>query len=162
MYDKFSLYLITTAVIYHLLFVITITISCKYFYNSSVIKQKGKSQNGCFKETKHPIFSEKTNISYPLIRKRTCEYQGVSNVCFSENLACFVFLKYPFWKSPFCLITNKLCKTLVTFSRHLSRGLHAKNIWQKWNDSIWNYFSKAFSIKRPLKWWNFAITELFN
>ena len=27
---------------------------------------------------------------------RTCAYQGVRNVCFSENLACFVFLKHSF------------------------------------------------------------------
>ena len=33
-------------------------------------------------------------------------YQGVRKFCFSGNLACFVFLKYPFWDSPFCLITN--------------------------------------------------------
>ena len=26
----------------------------------------------------------------------TCAYQGVRNVGFSGNLACFVFLKYPF------------------------------------------------------------------
>ena len=43
--------------------------------NSSVIRQKGESQNRCYKKT-----------------KRTCVYQGVRNVCFSENLACFVFL----------------------------------------------------------------------
>ena len=29
-------------------------------------------------------------------RLRTCAYQGVRNVRFSENLAGFVFLKYPF------------------------------------------------------------------
>ena len=33
---------------------------------SSVIKQKGESQNGCFKKTKHVKLSEKTNISNPL------------------------------------------------------------------------------------------------
>ena len=27
------------------------------------------------------------NISYPLIRTRTCAYQGVRNVSFSENIA---------------------------------------------------------------------------
>ena len=30
------------------------------------------------------------------------------NVCFSENVACFVFLKHPFWDSPFCLVTDEL------------------------------------------------------
>ena len=38
---------------------------------------------------------------------RTCAYQGVRIVHFSENLACFVFLKHPFWDSPFCLITDE-------------------------------------------------------
>ena len=32
-------------------------------HNSSVIRQKGESQNGCFKKTKQVKFSEKTNIS---------------------------------------------------------------------------------------------------
>ena len=32
-------------------------------------------------------FSEKTNISHPLIRTRTCAYQGERNVSFSENFA---------------------------------------------------------------------------
>ena len=40
----------------------------------------------------HQIF-RKTNIFYPLIC--TCVYQGVKNVCFSENLACFFFLETP-------------------------------------------------------------------
>ena len=30
------------------------------------------------------------------ISERTCVYQGARNVRFSENLACFVFLKHPF------------------------------------------------------------------
>ena len=35
-------------------------------------------------------------------------YQGVRNVHFPENLACFVFLKHPFWDSPFSLITDEM------------------------------------------------------
>ena len=37
---------------------------------------------------------------------------GVTNARFSENLACFVFLKDPFWDFPFCFITvefNPFC-----------------------------------------------------
>ena len=37
---------------------------------------------------------------------RTCAYQGVRNVLFLENLACFIFLKHPFQDWPFCLITD--------------------------------------------------------
>ena len=68
---------------------------------SSVIRQKGESQNGYFKKLKHAKFSEKQTFY-------TCEYQQLRNVCFSENLACFVFVKHPFWDSPFCLITEEM------------------------------------------------------
>ena len=47
-----------------------------------------------FQESKACQNFRKTNISYPLIR--TCAYQEVRNVCFSEILACFAFLKHPF------------------------------------------------------------------
>ena len=36
----------------------------------------------------------KNDISYPLICTCTCAYQWVRNVRFSENWACFVFLKH--------------------------------------------------------------------
>ena len=50
--------------------------------NSSVIRQKDESQNGCFKKNKtSQIF--------------VCAYQEVRNVRVSENLACFVFLETP-------------------------------------------------------------------
>ena len=91
--------------------------------NSSVIRQKGEPQNGCFEKKKHAKFSQKrtfltawyghTKRSY--ILKQTCSfqllvcaYQGVRNVRFSENLEWFFFLKHPIWDSPFCLITDEL------------------------------------------------------
>ena len=67
-------------------------------------KTKGRISKRVFQENKARQIFRKTNISYPLIRTRTCAYQGVRNVCFLENLACFVFLKHPFWDPPFCLI----------------------------------------------------------
>ena len=67
-------------------------------------KAKGRISKRVFQENKARQISQKTNISYLLIR--TCAYQGVRNVSFSENLACFVFLKHPFWNSPFCLIAD--------------------------------------------------------
>ena len=42
-----------------------------------------------------------------LIRTRTCAYQGVRNVRFLENMACFAFLKQQFWDSIFYLITDE-------------------------------------------------------
>ena len=38
----------------------------------------------------------KTNISNPLIRTRTCVYQGVKNVSFSENFAYVRWLSLPY------------------------------------------------------------------
>ena len=55
-------------------------------------------------------------------------YQGVRNVRFSWNLTCFVFLKQPFWDSPFCLITDELYR-LYSVSWLLSkRGQN--HFWQ--------------------------------
>ena len=71
-------------------------------------KAKERISKRVFQENKARQIFRKTNISYSLIRTRTCAYQGVRNVCFSENLTCFVFLKHPFWDSPFCLITDEL------------------------------------------------------
>ena len=44
---------------------------------------------------------------------------GVRNFCFSENLACFDFLKHPFWGWPFCLITDDFSRILLKFSENL-------------------------------------------
>ena len=51
---------------------------------------------------------QKNERFYPLIRTRTCAYQGVKNLRFSENLACLVFLLPPFWDSLFYHITDDL------------------------------------------------------
>ena len=42
-----------------------------------------------FQENRARQIFRKTNISYTLIHIRTCVYQGIRNVCFSENLGCF-------------------------------------------------------------------------
>ena len=54
--------------------------SLKNCYNVGNIRQKGVSQSGRLKKTKHAKFSEKTNISYPLIR--TCEFSVSCHVVF--------------------------------------------------------------------------------
>ena len=67
-------------------------------------KSKGWISKRLFQQSKaHQIF-RKTNISYPLTCTRTCAYQGVRNVRFFENLACFVFLKHLFEIRPFALL----------------------------------------------------------
>ena len=107
----------------------------------SVIRQKGKSQDGCFKNTKHAKFSKKrafltsdtltkTGVSRKQSTPNSCAYQGVRNVRFSENLACFIFLKHPFGDSTFSLITDELLglfrqndKIKWFYSLHHSRPL---------------------------------------
>ena len=78
---------------------------------------KGRISKRVFQENKARQIFRKTNISYPRIHTRTCAYQWVRNVCFSENLAHFVFLRHPFWDSHFCLITDEMTKnTKNTFT----------------------------------------------
>ena len=62
-------------------------------HNTSVVSQKGESQN-MFQENKARQIFRKTNIFYHLICTCTCAYQVVKNVRFSENLTFFVFLKH--------------------------------------------------------------------
>ena len=47
-------------------------------------KAKGRISKRVFQESKARQDFRKTNISYLLIPTRTCAYQGVRNVCFSE------------------------------------------------------------------------------
>ena len=68
-------------------------------------KAKGRISKQVFQENKARQIFRKTNISYPLIRTRKI----------SENLAYFVFLKHPFWDSPFCLITDEFVFVEICF-----------------------------------------------
>ena len=69
------------------------------------IRQKSESQNECLKKTKHAKFSEKTNISYPLIRTRLRfvllpYYRRLGGVNLTSNVTATCF-----WK--------EACKTLL-------------------------------------------------
>ena len=50
-------------------------------------KAKGRISKRVFQEKKVRQIFRKTNIFYPLIRIRTCAYQGVRNVSFSKSFA---------------------------------------------------------------------------
>ena len=60
---------------------------------SSSIRQKGESQNEYFKETKHAKFSKNEHVLALDTHTYVCGSR-VRKVRFSENLACFVFLKH--------------------------------------------------------------------
>ena len=72
-----------------------------------ISKARGRIAKRVLQENKARQIFRKANIYYPLICTGMCAYQGVKNVCFPENLARFIFLKHPFWGSPFCLIAHK-------------------------------------------------------
>ena len=56
--------------------------------SSLVVRQKGESKNADNKKNKAGKISKKTNISYPLIRTRTCAYQGAFFAKF--GISCFL------------------------------------------------------------------------
>ena len=70
-------------------------------------KTKGESQNGCFKKTKAKFSKKNEHLLLPDTHKYVC-VSGGKKCSFSENLACLVFLKNPFWDSTFCLITDDI------------------------------------------------------
>ena len=82
---------------------------------------------------------------------RTCEYQGVRNVCFSENLACFVFLLPAFWDSPFYLITNDLFLVNFSFSQAAMNSHCVKSV-QIWSvfSCIWTEYTKTRTRKNSV------------
>ena len=82
-------------------FVLVLNISKKFtsFFsrNFEIVGNKAEMRiaKRMFQENKaHQVF-RKTNIFYPLIRLRTCAYQGAINVRFSENLCVLCFLETP-------------------------------------------------------------------
>ena len=99
-----------------------------YYQSRSILifvgnKSKGECQYGCFTKTKHAQFSEKTNISYPLIRTRASAYQGVKMFISSENLACLVL----------ACITAKHAKTFYEDLNRPYKILRGKTWWSQFN-----------------------------
>ena len=64
---------------------------------------KGRISKRVFQEKKACQIFRKTNISHPLIRKRTCAYQRVRNVCFWKIWHALFFWNMRFEIRPFAL-----------------------------------------------------------
>ena len=79
-------------------------------------KVKGQIWKSVLQENKACQIFRKTNISYPLIRKCTCAFQGVRNVCFSKILAGFFSCNTRFEIRPFALLLKAWILTLWKFS----------------------------------------------
>ena len=78
------------------------------YVKSSVIRQKGETQNEFFKKTKNAKFSEKRIFLTPWYAHVRVHIRGLEMFVFSENLARFAFLKRPFCDLPFYLITDEI------------------------------------------------------
>ena len=77
-------------------------------------KAEGRIWKRVIQENKVRQFFRKTNISYLLIRTRTCAYNGVRNFRFSEILACFIS-----WNTHF-----QIRLFVLSPMTYLSRGQH--------------------------------------
>ena len=120
------------------------------------IKAKGRISKWVFQENKARQIFPKTDISYLLI-------QRVRNVRFSENLSCFVFLKYPLWDMLFCLIADELKRTLwvVLFFVMLEpAGIYLLKVENKHNKKRCKICSKLL-IKTP-KWQHSSHSGVFS
>ena len=129
-------------------------------------KPKGRISKQVFPENKASQIFRKTNISYPLIRTRTCAYQGVRNVRFLENLACFIFSKHPFWDSPFCLIIDDLSNWDSDYTNLTTNALLVIEIPINWFDLqiIWliNKWEKQWSFRFYLSGTKIKIVHNFS
>ena len=90
-------------------------------HSTSVIRQKGESQNGCFKKTKHSTFSEKTNISYASGSKK-CSFSGKFDLlCFLET-PVLIFALLPYYRRVILINLFNLCLAkLVNLYYHVRR-----------------------------------------
>ena len=69
---------------------------------------------------------------------RTCAYQWVRNVRFSEKLACFVFLLPPFKALPFCLLSGGIPANIFQFK------VNNTNARERWNMFKINHQDTSF------------------
>ena len=81
----------------------------------------------------------KTNISYPVIRTRTCAYQGLSNVSFSRN---FTYVLKEWFKTPWHVrVTLKaqgilfLTKTCLKYLQNVENRYKSGRIYPKKTES---------------------------
>ena len=79
------------------------------------MRQKGESKNRCYKKNKACQIFQKAN---------TCTYQGVRNVRFSKNLACFVFIVTPVLRFILLPYYRRILRRLKGSIKHLVKELY--------------------------------------
>ena len=111
-------------------------------------------KTGVSRKQSTPTFPKNEHF-LPPDRQCTCARQRLRNVCFSGNLACFVFLKDPFWDSPFWLITDD---TGIKY-----QGSLIENLVKKKNSLKHLYFCVVFylAIEVPKQFFIVAFIEIY-
>ena len=107
---------------------------CVIFHHfSSVIRQKGEYQNGCFKEIKHAKFPEKRRFFAPLcahVRKKLSFFGKFGELCFLET-PVLRFAPLPYYR----------CFTKVLFQEGwVGTRLCLHQIFKFWLESLSNIF----------------------
>ena len=103
--------------------------NCTGSHKSSVLRQKGESQNGCFKKTKHTKFSEKRTFLTPwYAHTRTCAYEGKKYSFFGKfGVLSFIetpvlrFALLPYYRQTKINFINFTAKKNRLFEQYLTK-----------------------------------------
>ena len=100
-------------------------------------------------KTKHAKFSEKTNISYPLIRACTCAYQWGKKCSFVKRFGVLCFLETPILR--FALLPYYRCYPVLMASQ-IEEDLKVHKVDNSWHYKhlTANFFWKFELYKFPL------------
>ena len=97
---------------------------------SSVIRQKGESQKGCFKKTKRAKFSEKRTFLTPWYALRSVSIRGSEIFVFWKTWRALFFWNTHFEIRPFALLPTiygnncvRTKSTYTTIERFVGRGI---------------------------------------
>ena len=101
---------------------------------TSAIRQKGKSQNGCFEKTKDAKFSEKRTFFYPLIRIHVAVSGGKKMFVFRKIWRALFSWNTRFEIRPFALLLTKREKKREESSK--SSGSGSSEVYT----SSWPYY----------------------
>ena len=118
----------------------------------------------CYKQRICETFKQKLLLLSKLkssVIIRTCAYQGVRKVRFSENLTCFGFLKHPFWDSPFCLITDEVMCLGERKKKKLPNNKTNHSL-TKWEQKQLQHAQQTFGYLKELKFCFISLEILQN
>ena len=103
----------------------------------------------------NPTNFPKNEYFFPQIR--TFVYHGIRYIRFLENLSGFVFLKHPFWDSPFRLITDvflinwTVCQSGIMHSEEMLTQSQQRSVRCSSSLLLKRYFSFGLELVLPIR-----------